>query len=553
MSAEAEDAAPNTQPVPGLRPLMAAVAHLARLALATLTVVVLATCTYMNNVAHQEELARRQKTAPSLTNLKRLLDSETHYIYGRILGPEGKYAGTAIAVAAYANAFGKTELVDIMHSVRVGTHYGLHIPRAGDETYRLRLMMDRNGNGQFDKNEVVGARSVSYEELVRGRGVLRNIDISLSGTKAELLPKQVPVERPKELARSLFFPAGAIRELDDPVFDRDVATLGVYEPAAFSAKVPTGFYALEEEIGSKIPVIFVHGMGGTPREFAPLVERLDRRRFKPWFFYYASGMPLDKTARLFHGVYLSGDAVGRDPRIPKVIIAHSMGGVVVREALNLIETPARKDDSIYFTSIASPLAGHPSAASGEEHGMIVVPSWRSLNPSSAFIKRLYRKALPKSAEYKLVFAFRNTGTVKLGENSDGTVPISSQLRPEAQAESSIQRGFNATHTGILADKVALDFLLKDIHRLQIKFPPDHIEWIFKGGFVVKGPADPRLKHFIETQGQYFQALALGKIEPIDALQRHFVEAVNGRTSPNSPVEEAWIEFSKNHPNPTPNR
>jgi hypothetical protein len=37
-----------------------------------------------------------------------------------------------------------------------------------------------------------------------------------------------------------------------------------------------------------------------------------------------------------------------------------------------------------------------------------------------------------------------------GESGDGTVTIASQLRPEAQEEARTLRGFDETHTGIVA-------------------------------------------------------------------------------------------------------
>jgi len=33
--------------------------------------------------------------------------------------------------------------------------------------------------------------------------------------------------------KSLFYPAGTIRVLDDPIFDENIATLGMYDPASF--------------------------------------------------------------------------------------------------------------------------------------------------------------------------------------------------------------------------------------------------------------------------------------------------------------------------------
>ena len=87
--------------------------------------------------------------------------------------------------------------------------------------------------------------------------------------------------------------------LDDPIFDSSFSTLGMYDPASFLEQAPTAFYALEEDLGYKIPVVFVHGIAGSAREFENFVEHLDRVRYKPWFFHYPAGGDLDQLAELF--------------------------------------------------------------------------------------------------------------------------------------------------------------------------------------------------------------------------------------------------------------
>ena len=58
-------------------------------------------------------------------------------------------------------------------------------------------------------------------------------------------------------------------------------------------------------------------------------------------------------------------------------------------------------------------------------------------------------------KHQLIFTYHNSGTLKLGENSDGVVPLSSQLHPDAQRQASGQFGFNSTHTGVLKDEDAI--------------------------------------------------------------------------------------------------
>lgn len=513
-------------------------------------------CTYLGAVAKQSQRARRQSVEPSLNNLKHLLDTETCYVYGRVSDPEGQLQGRHVAVAAYADAYGKSELVDIMQHARVGTHYALNLPLAPDQSYRILVLSDTNGNGFLDPSEVWGERELTPEQLSAANRVLRNVDISLSRETKATIPRALPAETPVELQSSVVYPAGTIRSLADPLFDAELATLGVYEPAAFSERASTMFYALEEDVGYKIPVVFVHGMGGSARQFEALVERLDRRRFKPWFFHYPSGMPIGQLAKLFHGVYLSGDAVNRHLKIPMVVVAHSMGGLVVREALNLLDTEKEKAQGpIHFLSLASPLGGHPAAAAGESQGLLVVPSWRSLNPAGEFIAKLYRKPLPPSVTHHLLHAFGNDDLIRFGANSDGTVPLSSQLRQEAQAEATQVRGFNASHAGILTDADSVDYVITEIHRQRVDVPNDHMSWYLRGGFEVPPDCNlpPILTHLIATQGQHLRALARGDIAPLEPVERDWVEVAQGRAQPSEPMARALLQCLQRYPKLTPRR
>ncbi len=84
---------------------------------------------------------------------------------------------------------------------------------------------------------------------------------------------------------------------------------------------PMMFYALEEDLPYKVPIVFVHGIEGSITDFLPLLERLDRQRYKPWFFYYPSGADLDKLAQLFYRIFLSGKIIPLD-EMPLVVVAH---------------------------------------------------------------------------------------------------------------------------------------------------------------------------------------------------------------------------------------
>jgi pimeloyl-ACP methyl ester carboxylesterase/uncharacterized protein YifE (UPF0438 family) len=307
------------------------------------------------------------------------------------------------------------------------------------------------------------------------------------------------------------------------------------------------FFALEEDVSYKIPVIFVHGIDGSARDFSAIVDRLDRTRFKPWFFHYPSGGDLDQMAELFSNLFLSGRVIPIDDKVPTIIVAHSMGGLVVQEALNRINGDAK--NAITFISIASPFGGMPAAEAGSRNGLLVLPSWRDLSPASGFIKNLFRQTLPPSVAHRLVYAFGNPDLVKTGENSDGTAPLSSQLPEEAQRQAAEQKGFNASHVGVLKDTVAVDYLIDQITRVQTRYPEKHMAYFRQGGFeqTLSDRYSKLEAYGLRYYGKYIRALVQRQIEPLNDYQRHLLDAATAQKEPATDPESAWLKFVAEYP------
>lgn len=489
-----------------------------------LATVLSSSCTYLNYAATQAEYARLQETAPGQANLKRLIDQDKFYVIGRTIGAQDRLTDTPVAIVAYSDRYKSHESVDTMHFQGNGTHFGLSLP-AGN--YQLVVFADADNNQVFDQTEVVGRRKIVLSRSTSPDGVLAHTDITLSLHLEPLAwPESFPVRVAPQLETSLFYPAGSIRSLNDSLFDDAIATLGMYDPGAFLEAAPTMFYALEEDLGHKIPVVFVHGIGGTPRSFAPLLERLDRSRFKPWIFYYPSGGDLDHQAAFFYRLFISGDVIPLG-NMPLIVIAHSMGGLVVREALNQYKGLAVENRVELFISIASPLGGHAAAASGEEHAPFVLPAWRDLNPANPFIQELYRKPLPEFVSHHLLYAFGNSQGMKFGENSDGVVALASQLHRPAQEASTLQRGFNSGHTSVLTDPAAIEHIVSAIESINNPIPKPHLSLLKKGGFEL-APTEtytPLASFIIRKNGHYLVALANGVIKPINPWQKQLLHGL----------------------------
>jgi pimeloyl-ACP methyl ester carboxylesterase len=244
---------------------------------------------------------------------------------------------------------------------------------------------------------------------------------------------------------------GEISNLTDPRFDAAIAEDGLWRPFDFLFKGHPGVYFLGAYESGKVPVLFVHGINGTPQNFRTLIERLDRSRFQPWVYYYPSGASLDRVA----------DHLAQTMRKLQLqygftsfaVVAHSMGGLVSRGFLLRYREGGRAAVPL-FVSIATPWDGHKAAEYGTK-APVVVRVWTDMAPGSAYLKSIYEK--DPGVPHYLLFTFRQGG-VSLGEANDGTVTVASQLRAAAQQGAARVEGYNETHMSVLEARAVSDRL-----------------------------------------------------------------------------------------------
>lgn len=499
-------------------------------------------CTYLKYSSVQANYARIQNADPGQVNLKHMLDRDTFFVIGKTIDNTDRYTHAPMAIAAYSSKYKEHERVDTMYFNGAGTHYGLNLPEGN---YTFLVYADLNADGMFDQTETVGAHEISIDSARHKEKIVNHMDIQLTAAQPIAWAEVLQVPTTNENAQSIFYPSGTIRSLDDPIFDASIATLGMYDPASFLEHAPTMFYAEEEDVAHKIPVIFVHGIDGSSRSFKPMVKQLDRDRYKAWYFYYPSGGDLDQLAAFFYNIFLSGEVIPMG-EMPMIVVAHSMGGLVVREALNKYQGNARENRVELFVTIATPFGGHPSAASGEKHGLIVLPSWRDLNPQSKFIRDLYRKPLPNFINHQLFYAYQNTQAVKFGSNSDGVVPLSSQLDTQAQKQSSERFGFNSGHVDVLQNQDMIAHLLEKISNVKGVFPESHIQILLKGGFdaALDDRYSPITEYIIRYAGKYLALLVNKRIEPVSSQHERFMRAIRGEISPSTDLEQEFRIFMR---------
>jgi hypothetical protein len=227
--------------------------------------------TYLQTVNQQSSYAQQLGHAPQQRVYKHMLDRDTAFVYGQIEHRDGKDA--PMAVIAVSNTYQAGEVVDVGHFSRSDSYYGLNLP--GGE-YQLFVVSDLNGDGFYDEREVIGGRALSVNSKDAPEKVLGGCDIDFAlPFSPPLATGRLAVRKTGGSIESVIYPKGTIRSLDDPVFSPQMADLGLYEPAAFMEQAPMMFYALEKDQGYKVPVVFVHGIGGSARDFAEMVAHLD--------------------------------------------------------------------------------------------------------------------------------------------------------------------------------------------------------------------------------------------------------------------------------------
>jgi uncharacterized alpha/beta hydrolase family protein len=332
-------------------------------------------------------------------------------------------------------------------------YFTLEVPKG---TYFILAFEDLNNNLAYDKGEPIGyygkpdAIEISDQTLDVKKGRVRmGLDFSVSDSNSfpEILPSEFILSQ--NIIKDSFIKIGERIGFEDRILADEYGQKGYWEPLAFLREVGAGVFFLENYDANKTPVLFIHGAVGTPLAWKETVSHMDLDHFQPWFFYYPSGMPLDKISKMLN--IMVEDLRGRYEFKKLYVVAHSMGGLVARSFILRNVYESNQKYIKLFISIATPWNGHRMTAKGVEQAPTAVPSWYDMVPDSPFIQSLFEKKLPPFMKYYLFFSFKGDCSLFM-ENNDGTVELSSVLDERAQAEADWVFGYNEDHTSILSNQ-----------------------------------------------------------------------------------------------------
>jgi pimeloyl-ACP methyl ester carboxylesterase len=263
----------------------------------------------------------------------------------------------------------------------------------------------------------------------------------------------------------------ALTVLEDVRFSSAHIREGVWSPGEFSRAARGGIFFVEPPVPGRTVVLFIHGINGSPRDFRFLISQLDRSRFQPCVFFYASGSGLARIGR-----DLSADIAELHRRYDiesVVLVGHSIGGLIARDLV--LNRSLQADVHIpALITMSAPWGGVPSAGVGLRFSPVVIDSWRDIAAGSAYLSSLFVDAagstrdLPASTRHYLLFSYRKSWS-SFGLSGDAVTSVASQLFRTAQEQAYRVYGFDVSHSEILRNggvAHVLDEALRSVSSFQ---------------------------------------------------------------------------------------
>lgn len=352
-----------------------------------------------------------------------------------------------IIVAAYAKQGANRE---IAHYVMLHDWGEFEIVVAKGR-YHMFAFCDTNGNLIYDAGERAGQYGDPKVVKVPAGGLVQDIHIQIPASGPPIdwqIGLPIAPDKPEKLYSHL---AGEIVTLDDERFAEEHGSQGFWEGLTFYKTFGGNIFFLEPYDPGKIPVLFIHGAGGTPKGWQYLVDRMDRARFQPWFYYYSSGARIRQSSHQLIWKLVNLQFKHKFKEL--YITAHSMGGLVARSFI--IDWASEFPYVKLLISMATPWGGDKMAEYGVRQSPGVIPCWIDMQPNGDFLQSLYRAKMPSSVSFYMFYGHRGNRN-PFRSNNDGTITMSSLLDPRPQAEAKMNYAFDEDHASIIYSQQVAD-------------------------------------------------------------------------------------------------
>ena len=231
--------------------------------------------------------------------------AEATYGYVKLVAPRVNSASKWISVALYVQDSGGSKLVEVRYPLP-GEEAIFMVPI---DRYSVVAFEDINGDEIYQRGEPAQLiEDIPLSTVSSGAPDEYTIDkanyslTDLTAQKLQLLAShQLPfpvdltahsLDRQLRRAANNFL---VVTDFEDHRFTPEAIQRGMWELLSFEEEIGYGLYLLEPLDVSKQPVLFVHGINGSPTQFEALIEALGDQ-FQPLLVQYPSGFPLEHSA-----------------------------------------------------------------------------------------------------------------------------------------------------------------------------------------------------------------------------------------------------------------
>ena len=332
--------------------------------------------------------------------------------------------------------------------------YGFMVPIGRISVFAFE---DKNGNEKYDMGEPSGTYLDGSEFIFHDGKLQYGINIEIK-KNAELPKKYKDLSMMRAIDSNFIVrkpPSGEVVTIDHYYFAKGFGALGMWRPLELMSLEAPNIFFLSEYDPQKKPILFVHGISGTPADFKNLISKIDTDIYQPWVFQYSSGLRLDGIVA---GLHYEIEKLRKKHGFKKIIlVAHSMGGLISRTYIQRYQNTLNSVVEKYI-SVSSPYGGHDLAAFGvRNETKSFVAAWVDMVPGSDFQKRMYETKL------KIPFYLIYGNYSKLKDKTakgDGTVSLKSMLEPEVVEDAVKTYEFDEDHMTILSSDEVFNVIQK---------------------------------------------------------------------------------------------